>query len=692
MPRKASIVIPGQPLTHDAAPRKRSPWILGPWHDLILLVATPLLIFPLVKLAKHAVRPMDIFLYVAAFGAFGHHLPGMLRAYGDRALFARYKVRFIVAPVFLLTVCVLCSRFDVTALTLAAITWGSWHGLMQIYGFLRIYDAKTSVFSTVTRRLDLAMCIAWFGAGMILSPTYLFSVLKKYHIECGGPLIPGVTVDDIQAFWTAVTVIVTVLFAANLIWNWVHGRTPNWVKLLLMATSFTFWWYVRVIEADPLIAVALFEIFHDVQYLTIVWVYNHNRATQDSKVGGFMRFVFLRSGALVGVYLGLVFSYGAIGYLGKGFSVENVTEMFQGVLLASGLLHFYYDGFIWRVREKSTRQGLGLRGGDAPVAAGRLPAGLGHIMRWSLFIAPLLWLGYSERSQADTQLLRFQVIASQMPESLSAQHGYGEALVDAGKPQEAANVFKKILVIKPEAIETRNNLGIVLAQLGETDQAIDCFDKVLQLVPDHVEALTNMGLAHAQQGNLNQALKFYDAALLINPHFELAQDNRERLVARFNSDLTQQRNARAVALAKQGLAQEAIDVLFELLQADPQSIEAHNNLGIILTGLGRREEALTHYLHALRLDPQAVSTHVNVSLLLIQLGDFPQAEHHILTAIQQQPNLPQAHNARGLLFSAKGNSQGAIDAYRKALKNNPNYGEARGNLERELKGLQKKTP
>jgi len=35
----------------------------------------------------------------------GHHLPGMIRAYGDRALFQRFKYRFIFAPIFLVVVC-----------------------------------------------------------------------------------------------------------------------------------------------------------------------------------------------------------------------------------------------------------------------------------------------------------------------------------------------------------------------------------------------------------------------------------------------------------------------------------------------------------------------------------------------------------------------------------------------------------
>lgn len=67
-----------------------SPWILDRWRDLVLFVATPFLIVPLFFLARRQWSVQDLALFVAAFGALGHHFPGMLRAYGDRALFRRF--------------------------------------------------------------------------------------------------------------------------------------------------------------------------------------------------------------------------------------------------------------------------------------------------------------------------------------------------------------------------------------------------------------------------------------------------------------------------------------------------------------------------------------------------------------------------------------------------------------------------
>ena len=98
-----------RPQTVPAVPTtvpKKNPWILSSWRDLILYVGTPLLTLPMFALAQTRWSAQDIYLFVAAFGAMGHHLPGMIRAYGDRALFERFRWRFIFAPIFLLAVCV----------------------------------------------------------------------------------------------------------------------------------------------------------------------------------------------------------------------------------------------------------------------------------------------------------------------------------------------------------------------------------------------------------------------------------------------------------------------------------------------------------------------------------------------------------------------------------------------------------
>src|SRR5436309_8281356 len=156
------------PAVPTAAPR-RTLWILGSWRDLILYVATPLLLVPMFALAQARWSAQDIYVFVAAFGAMGHHLPGMIRAYGDRALFGRFRWRFIIAPIFLVCTCVAFYWWDLRGIVLVVFFWGVWHGMMQTYGFCRIYDAKMGSFATLTRRLDCATCAIRFATTLLLS-------------------------------------------------------------------------------------------------------------------------------------------------------------------------------------------------------------------------------------------------------------------------------------------------------------------------------------------------------------------------------------------------------------------------------------------------------------------------------------------------------------------------------------------
>ena len=257
-----------------------------------------LLLVPLFALAQTRWSAQDIYLFVAAFGAMGHHLPGMIRAYGDRALFERFRWRFIFAPIFLLAVCIAFTWWDLKGIVLVVFFWGVWHGMMQTYGFCRIYDAKMGSFAALTRRLDFATCAIWFAAAVLLSSQtndrHARGLLREWrhpsfrHGSC--------TVRSRRSGCAAIAV--SILFLANFARMWWVGKRPNPVKLALLATSISFWWYCNNGVTNILAGIALFEVFHDVQYLSLVWIYNRNRVEKDSSIGGFMRFVFRRSGSL----------------------------------------------------------------------------------------------------------------------------------------------------------------------------------------------------------------------------------------------------------------------------------------------------------------------------------------------------------------------------------------------------------
>src|SRR5256714_15278097 len=207
-PRRSARSLPPSPPAGASAGSAPSPWILDRWRDLVLFVGTPVLLIPIFAAAQTRWSAQDIFLFVGAFGAMGHHLPGMIRAYGDRALFDRFKVRFVVAPVAVLAVCMRSSVHNIQAVQLVALAWGIWHGMMQTYGFCRIYDAKASAKAAARAKIDLALCFAWFLAAVILSPMRFRTCLELYY-ESGGPVIPPALVAGGRYFVILALAVVT---------------------------------------------------------------------------------------------------------------------------------------------------------------------------------------------------------------------------------------------------------------------------------------------------------------------------------------------------------------------------------------------------------------------------------------------------------------------------------------------------
>ncbi len=339
-----------------------SRWILGDVPDFVLILATPLLVFVAIDWAKGHWSGQQITQFVIVC-AFGHHLPGMLRAYGDRELFARFRTRFVLAPIGLLLVCVAATTTGQSGIYLFAAAWGWWHYVMQTYGFLRIYDAKAGPVSRTAQRLDRAMCLTWFATPILLHSMYarlLPGLLTRAH-ETGVPLLSQLSPDGLQTTVAAGASIVTGAFLIHGAWQWSRGRAPSLQKLFLMATTFSLYWYSVTTISDLLVAYALFELFHDIQYLTIVWAFNRRRAQQEADLPPFTRFLFQPRLGRIALYLGLILAYGMLERTTRIGSGEATRSLWEGAFLASTLLHYFYDGFIWKLREASTRGALEIR-------------------------------------------------------------------------------------------------------------------------------------------------------------------------------------------------------------------------------------------------------------------------------------------------------------------------------------------
>src|SRR5207247_2097497 len=396
-----------------------------------------------------------------------------------------------------------------------------------------------------TRRLDFALCGIWFATAVLLSPQRMTDTLESYY-AAGGPFVPPPLLRAAQQGLLALALAISGVFLVNFVGMWTQGKRPSPVKLVLLVTSISFWWYSNNIVASVLVGIALFEVFHDVQYLSLVWIYNRKRVESDRSIGGFMRFVFRRSGALVGVYVGLVLAYGGLSLSKSYVGIDAVKRILTGVVTASALLHFYYDGFIWKVREKSTRQSLGISGGTADVSTNALlPTWALHGAKWvAVFVIPLAALWFAEVHSAQGKLERLGAIVADLPASVRAHSNYATALQEAGRTDEAAGQFSAALRLNPGSAKTHVNLAALLMEKGKLDEAqthIDLgnllldkgdvaeaknhFQKASNLNPKLAQPPNYLGKVFMREGDVDHAVLQFQEALRLHPDFPEAEEN-----------------------------------------------------------------------------------------------------------------------------------------------------------------------
>ena len=89
--------------------------------------------------------------------------------------------------------------------------------------------------------------------------------LETYY-SAGGPFIPPAVLRAGQQGLLAVALLISALFLANFVWMWSSGKRPSPVKLVLLITSISFWWYCNNIVASVLDA----TIFGDMAVLYVI--------------------------------------------------------------------------------------------------------------------------------------------------------------------------------------------------------------------------------------------------------------------------------------------------------------------------------------------------------------------------------------------------------------------------------------
>lgn len=671
----------------------RRTWIVSPAWDLVYLVLTPLAIVPAVLLAvRHWLSPEQVYLAVISFASLGHHLPGFMRAYGDRELFDRFRWRFLLAPPLIFAMAVLFTpppRIAATlglpwrhlhGLELVLLLWGTWHGLMQTYGFMRIYDVRRGDNDRRTARLDHALCVAIFVAGVVFSDTRMFAMAGAMW-QSGLPLFGPETLLGLRWVVGIFGVAVLAAYLANAIQRRRRGADVNAVKLLLAGVTGWFWWYCGRLSTNLLVGVAMFEIYHAVQYNAIVWIYNRRLLTRAGERFGPLGFLFRDRVTMLGLYLGAIAAYSAIRY----FTAAPDDRMFSGDLagahqwliaafVTSSLLHFYYDGFIWKVSESKTQQNLV----DQSVAAAsreRFTPGLVHLAKWGALAMVVGLLVAAERqltgpNGAAREAAQRRALASLTPAVPEAAMLGSQDALARGDATAAAELARHAAAARPDSHQSQAELGWALLEAGDFAAAKKALEDAIALAPGHWQYHCDLGEACERLKELDRAEAEYLRAAKLAPKEAEPLDRlaalllrRDRIAAavpalqrsiQLAGDMAETHYRLGLAYLKQGDAAQALAPLHKATRLDAEHFQAWLQLGDALAALAKPQAAAAAYGKAVDLRPKVAEARVSMADALLSSGQAAEAERILRAGLALTPDSPELTLTLGVLLQQTG--------------------------------------
>ena len=258
----------------------------------------------------------------------------------------------------------------------------------------------------------------------------------------------------------------------------------------------------------------------------------------------------------------------------------------------------------------------------------------------------------------------------------------GNALVRAGRGEEAPPYFAAALRIQPGDADAHANLGTVALQAGRDVDARREFERALEIDPGHAVAHTNVGRLLLDAGDAEAAIPHLEAALRKEPNMAEARTNlglaflgrgdvtaAERELRRavlLQPDLAVARNNLGTLLLRTGRSEEAAGEFRRAADLDATFAEPRYNLGLALAALDRADDALAALRDAVRIRPAYASAQREIVDLLIANGREDEARAQADAADRVAPD-SGATTALAISYMQGGRSRDAIAVLQKVV-------------------------
>lgn len=265
-----------------------------------------------------------------------------------------------------------------------------------------------------------------------------------------------------------------------------------------------------------------------------------------------------------------------------------------------------------------------------------------------------IYMRGDDRKAATEQL---EAIVKDDPTNPQASYWLGTMALDAKKPAEAADWFKKTIVLDPHFEQAYYDLALAQLNLNQTTNALATLDKARQNFPQGfvLEFFTGMALSHAK--DYTNAIKHYTTAEVI-----AKATDPKRLSETFYFQL-------GAACERGGDLVQAQKHFEKCLELAPDFAEALNYLGYMWTEHDENlDKARTLIEKAVKLEPKNAAFLDSMGWVLYKQKQPKEALDYILQAVKLSDE-PDAtvYDHLGDIYAALQQPEKAREAWEKSI-------------------------
>ena len=266
----------------------------------------------------------------------------------------------------------------------------------------------------------------------------------------------------------------------------------------------------------------------------------------------------------------------------------------------------------------------------------------------------LLVFAYTSQGDYQSALRAGNIFQTRHPQNPIPYNLIGYTYIQAGQAENGQTAFKAAWKLSPGDPTAGQALADLAIQDKQLDLAHNYYAAILQHHPDHLPVLLRLAALANLQGQAKTMVKYLQDAIEKHPksiqpkislsRYYLSQGKPER-VPSILGEIIQDIDAPAEVLGVYGqslLARkhftEAARVYKNQIALQPDSAQAHYDLGLAYRGLNKNEKMKNHFKQTLALQPSYIPPRLGLVEASLLEGNTELAQHHLAYLTEAAPD------------------------------------------------------